>query len=71
MNAAQYKIVKTMVSFPMFDTKKFARMIKVDHAVVLKVQRTNSFEQFESDDSVMDDLFGGMFGGKNPFGGGL
>lgn len=68
MNKAQYKVVKTMTNFPKLDTKKFAKMIGVSHAEVLRVQASNNFEQYESKDTSLDD-FMNMFGGNSPFGG--
>lgn len=65
MNAAQYKIAKTIVSFPFMDTKKFAKMIKVEHSVLLRVQASHNFEQYQSEQPLEDlmaqysDLFGG------------
>lgn len=56
MNAAQYKIVKTIVSFPLADTRKFAKMIKVDHSEVLKVQASASYDQYKNDDTPIEDL---------------
>lgn len=70
MNAAQYKIVKTLTGLPLFNTNKFAKMIKLDHTEVLRVQRTNSFEQYQSDDTSVEDLMGSLFGDNNPFAGG-
>lgn len=64
MNAAQYKIVKTMTSFPYFDAKKFAKMIKVDHSEVLRVQASDNFEQFKDKGTSMDDLMSMFMGGK-------
>lgn len=67
MNAAQYRIVKTITGFPKMDTKKFAKMIKVDHSEVLKVQLSNNFEQYKTDDRPLEDLmsqYWDLFGGK-------
>ncbi len=63
MNKAQYKIVKFMTNFPKFDTKKFARMIGQPHSEVLKVQYTNSFEQYKESDTPLEDLMT-MFNGS-------
>lgn len=70
MNAAQYKVVKAIVSFPLMNTKKFAKMIKVEHSVVVRVQASHNYEQFLSDQPLEDLMaqFGDLFGG-NPFGG--
>lgn len=63
MNKLQYKIVKTIVSFPSMDTKKFAKMIKLDHATVIRVQASHNYEQFKSDQSLEDIMgFGSIFG---------
>lgn len=70
MNQLQYKIVKTITSFPKADTKRFAELIKVDHSEVLRVQMSNNFEQYQTNDTPAEDLmsmFGGAFG-PNPFG---
>lgn len=63
MNAAQYKIVKTMTSLPLFDTRKFAAMIKVDHAEVLRVQSSASYEQYKNNDTPLEDLMSKFMGG--------
>lgn len=64
MNAAQYKIVKSIVSFPKANTKKFAKMIGVDHSDVLRVQASNNFEQYKDKDTSLDDLMSMFMGGK-------
>lgn len=63
MNVAQYKIVKTITNFPKCDTKKFAKMIKVDHSEVLRVQASGSFEQYQDKDTSYDDLMAMFTGG--------
>lgn len=63
MNAAQYKIVKTITNFPKVDTKKFAKMIKVDHSEVLRVQASASFEQYQDKGTSYDDLMAMFMGG--------
>jgi hypothetical protein len=69
MNAAQYKIVKTITNFPKCDTKKFAKMIKQPHSEVLRVQASATFEQYQDKETSYDDLMSMFMGGKNPFGG--
>lgn len=64
MNRAQYQIVKTMTNFPKFDTKKFAKMIRVEHSEVLRVQSSASFEQYQSNDTPYEDLMAMFMGGK-------
>jgi len=68
MNERQYGVVKFMCGFPFFNTKKFAKMIKVDHSEVLRVQASSNFEQYQDNDTPLEDLMS-MFGGGNPFGG--
>lgn len=71
MNAAQYNIVKFIVSLPMIDISKFAKMINIDSSEALRVYATNNFEQYQRNDTPTEDLmgmFGSVFGG-NPFGG--
>lgn len=68
MNKAQYAIVKTITNLPLCDTKKFAKMIKVDHVEVLRVQASASYTQYQDNDTPLEDLMS-MFGGSNPFGG--
>ena len=63
MNKAQYKVVKTITSFPMVDTKKFAKMIKADHSDVLRVQASANFEQYQDKDTSYDDLMAMFVGG--------
>jgi len=68
MNSAQYKVVKFMTGFPRFDAKQFAELIGATHEMVLRVQATNSFEQYSESDTPTEDLMNGFFGGAKQHG---
>ena len=63
MNRLQYKIVKTITSFPKADTKKFAKMINADHSEVLRVQASANYEQYADKSTSYDELMAMFMGG--------
>lgn len=67
MNKAQYQVVKFMTGFPKIDLLQFAKLISLEFSEVLRVQATNNFEQYQTNDTPAEDLmsfFGGAFRGK-------
>ena len=70
MNKTQYRIVRSVMACGA-PAAKFAKMIKVDVAEVIKVQSSSSYEQYATDDRPYEDVmqqFGDLFGFGKGFG---